>query len=121
MSLATVIEDLVADSDFGRTGTITWPSTAGYDPATRTVGAGSPPSPASVQGVLQNAKTEAIDGVSILPGDRTFMIAASAVAQRPLEGGTVTLGSDVYSIVGVKEKNAATLLGYVLVLRGARA
>lgn len=115
-----MIEELAADSELGRVGTITWPSTAGYDPATRTVGAGSPPAPAAVQGILQNARTEAVDGVSILPGDRTFMIAASAVAQRPLEGGTVTFGSDVYSIVGVKEKNAATLLGYVLILRAPR-
>lgn len=119
MSLADVIEELANDTDFGRSGTIAWPATGGYNPATRTV-AGTPLTPASALGILQSAKTQAVDGVSVLQGDRFFTIAASAVAQRPLEGGTVTFGSDVYAIVGVEERNAATLLGYRLQLRAAR-
>lgn len=121
MSLADVIEELANDNDLGRTATITWPADGGYNPATRTVSAGTSPSPESVRGIVQSAKTEIVDGVGVLPGDRTFMVAASAVSARPREGGTVTFGGDVYSILAVSDRHGASLIGYVLHLRGVRA
>lgn len=64
---------------------------------------------ATGQGVLTQYKTMDVDGTVIKRGDMKLLLAASGLALEPTTNDTVTIGSDVWTVLYVESVEPATV------------
>ena len=100
---------------YGRSVTVTSVTPGTYDPAAGSIT--NTTATSTAKGLVTEHKATDIDGTLIKAGDKKLLLDSSAVISID---DSVTVGSDVYSVVGVSELNpAGTRVMWTCNIRGS--